>query len=277
MGNVLFRKVWVIAVLLVVATIILLPLAYAEVYVQLEPYKKVNVTVKKRTPPQVEQIKNSDVDNPDSGIYRQNAKQLKPGEEAMIKLERYKDEPEEERHSQFILFTHNTTDASVELLPGTYKIDGQLILQENVTIEPDERTYCIGLSGGDPKLIESKVKSMATSASVSALGSYAGLWSFGPAGLYMSAVLVLAQLMFDCVGVEKEITVPEKPFSFKPAPVGGAFGNVTITDDLLENASEITFYVLYFPPPTIVDELAVTSNYRNISRMYPETIQPVKN
>ena len=252
------------------------PVSYGAVHVELEPYNSVDVQVKKRTPSQAEALKNAGIANPYSNLFLQNSKGLAPNEEAVITLKKIESKPHEENLDQFIIIDNSTNISSIDLLPGKYLVDGQLMLHKNHTLQPDERTYCIGLSGGDPKMIESKVKSMATGAAISALGSYAGLWAFGPAGLYMSAALAVAQLVFDCVGKEKDYTVPEEPLSMNPVPVGGVYGNVTITEEFLEKNGTATFYVYYFPPPTVIEELSVSSNYKEISKQYPAQIQPVR-
>ena len=263
----------VISVLLIIL-IISLPVTFAEINIAMEPYKEVNVIVKKRAPQNVLNIKNSHIYDSNAAIYKQEAVPLAYNEEATLTLVRYKNEEEEADFRQFIIFNGTATETTIKLIPGKYKIDGYLILNENTTIPPEHREFCIGIQGGDPEMIKSSIMGAATGAAVSYLAAYAGLGTFGVAGLYFSAALIVAQLVLDCVGVKKDINI--EGFTFSPTPVGGVSGNITITRSFLDDANTIVFYVFYFPPPKTLDEFAITSDFYEFSSKFPKQIQPHK-
>ena len=223
---------------------------------------------------------------------------LNDEEEVFLSLIRIKEDPSEEDFEQFIDYKNNNAENKINLVPGDYVISGQFLVNKNITIPGRIDTYCKGVgqqnftqtsstfataAGG--VIVGAAVTSVisagvtgglaAVGGAITGLGSFAGisaaLGTVGLVALGLLAVWAIANTVFDCIGTEEEVEIPE--ISMDPAILGGIEGNITITDDIYSN-DKITFYVFSSKPPLVIEELNFLGMIRDISEGYPEKIRP---
>ncbi len=229
-----------------------------------------------------------------------NPMELEEDDEIILTIIKYEEISGEETFQQFIDYNYGEEGIKVKLVPGKYSINGQLLVNRNITIPGRKDTYCKGIAQQD---FEQTSSTFATGAagvvvgaavgtaisaaigagSVAAAGpALVGVFSsgagfmaaLGPIGLValgLLAVFAVVTSLLDCTGTEESVEIPE--ISMNPAMLGGVMGNITLNQDIYSK-SEITFYVFSTDPPLAIEGLNILGMIEDLGIIHPDLIQP---
>ncbi len=240
---------------------------------QLPKLRCVNVDAMKRTVFDIEKI-----NEPSTTDYftklSQVASPLKETENVILYFKKISENPFEEEYVTFALI-NGSVESEVCLYPGKYNVSGTLIDYSQTTIPKDKRVYCVGL-GGETTLQKSEqvdkamqnVEKAKTTATYLMTGAALG----GVPGVVIGGVLALVSEWFEvCVGSEKTVGMPDQDMDYTPALLGGVeLEEVPITMQKLKQKEisnkTLTFYVMAFDKPTLIEELAIIGSYGDITR-----------
>lgn len=255
--------------------------------VDLEPLDYQTVVFKERDIDNVYALQHASTLEQRKQLLKTEASPLGKTEQVLLILERINTDPGDGPFQQYVIKNGDDDNATVvPLIPGTYRMEAQLLLYEDVIIPEYKITYCKGITGSW-KQIGDTAKDAAVTAGISVGASYlasasipvlssiaAPLAAAGPIGGVIIGVIFTLQILsmiFGCLGDEEKVTVPS--ITLNPALVGGAVGNITITKEMLAQ-EEITFYVFRMPLPIRIEEMNVMMAVEDFSEAYPYMVKP---
>jgi len=235
--------------------------------VQLEPIREINITVKKRS-----LADRDNIEDVHTGYYdyfqalANMASDLTDKESAIIFLERIKEDPWEDDFQTFVVFDPNDPDSgkNVRFLPGYYKIDGQMLTRDQIIIPEDTRKFCKSPLATDYDMTESERLEKAGQDAVTYLSMGA---SMGPVGLVFGGLLTAASITGQCLGEEEKIELEQIVYANDSTPglIGGVYSSEFYVPDSLIDRGFMTMYVFAYAPPQFHEEIGFISGYSNLS------------
>ncbi|MBI2549115.1 hypothetical protein HYW21_07235 [Candidatus Woesearchaeota archaeon] len=257
--------------------------------VDLEPLDYQNVVLKERDFDNIYALQQAPTLEQRRQLLATETSPVERAEQVLLILERISTDPGDAPFQQYVIKKGDEKNKTVvvPLIPGTYRMEAQLLLYENVTIPEYQISYCKGLTGGGWKQTGDTAKDAAIAAGISVGASYlaaasipvlssiaAPLAAAGPIGIAIVSVIFALQILaniFGCLGDEEKVTVPS--ITLNPALIGGAVGNITITKEMLAQ-EEITFYVFKLPLPIRIEEMNIMMAVEDFSQAYPYMMKP---
>jgi hypothetical protein len=247
---------------------------------QLVKQRCINVSVMKRTVFDLAEIR--DPDNTENYLIklRDYATPLEETEGVFFYLERIKETPLEKDY--FVVGQVNyTMQPELCFYPGKYKVSGTLIDTAETIIPKDMRTYCIGLGGESTLSKSDQLEKISTADkmdnTMGKLQSTLGYITMGaslggvPGAIIGGVVALLGEWFEVCIGSEEKVGLPDEDVDYTPALMGGVeLEEVSLSKNLLKHkeksGEQLTFYVMAYEKPTIIEELAIIGSYGEVTK-----------